>query len=632
MSRHADLCRRAVGWTARLVLPLGLAWCATAMAQQPVPPPQPTIESTPNPSQIAPLSGALPEIIDNTAPIVAATPTFPGVPKGVEIVRFHGPEGVVLEVLGPMPEAVPQGDGHGLATVGLKVGVGYRLRLSNLPNRPGEELYPVVEIVGHLHRPEHIDPSKYPIRIVFSDEDLDDAVDRGRLVTQAIYLEDPDHALPVDTTKDAIPIVSLTPAEDPLKVSSALGRVMALVRIGGRRPTQDEIALDATAGSFAMMSLNGSGACPFTFSSGDHCKLPCGPACGTPPPAGRPWLPKDEFLCDGGDRGSKVGFAGDGTLRGIDPRDAVINFRQANYDQLQPQFDELKAQFDAGKLSLSEYLAKQDRLARSVAGGDKKPKVLPTNVVCIYAPRFALVRVSVGADANIAVQGTAKSEFRQRMEMAALKEGPKKMTQNQGPEIGLHRARASMARGRIYAGEKSELRVLSGYIDLTHIAGNVKVVGVEARKGRQKAGLMGEQVRVMLQKSVESAVLTGIVEGANETVSTWKPNEMVGLETPPNKPGLAVIKRVDVTDAEAGDTVTFTIQYRNMGNTPIAAVSVIDSLLPRLKYVPESADGTKGAVFSATENKVGSTELRWDLPGVLAPNAEGYVTFKAIVR
>ncbi len=628
MSRHAELRRRAVGWTARLVLPLGLAWCATAKAQDPpaLPPP---VESAPAP--IAPSTGPAPIPVAD-GPGIAATPVYPGLPKGVEIVRFSGPEGVTLEVLGPQPEPVPQGDGHGLATVGLKVGVGYRLRLSNLPNRPGEELFPVVEIVGHLHRPENVDSSKYPIRIVFSDEDLDDAIDRGRLVTQAIYLEDPDHALPLDTTKDAIPVVSLTPAEDPLKVSSALGRVMALVRIGARRPTPEEIALDATAGSFAMLPLSGAGACPFTHSSGARCSLPCGPACGTLPPPGRPWLPKDEFLCDGGDRGPRAGFGGDGALRGIDPRDAVINFRQATFDQIQPQLDDLKAQFDAGKLTASEYTAKSDRLARSVAGGDNRPKVLPTNVVCIYAPRFAEVRMSVGPDENLAVQGTAKTEIRQRQQMEALKQGPKRMTQNLGAEIGVHRSRASLARGRIYAGEKSELRVLSGYTDITHIAGNVKIVDVEAQKGRQKLALMGENVRAMLQKSAESAVLTGIVEGAGQTVMAWKPSEMVGLETPPNKPGVAVIKRVDVNDAEAGDTVTFTIQYRNMGNTPITAVSVVDSLLPRLKYVPDSAEGPKGSVFTATENKVGSTELHWDLPGVLAPGAEGYVTFKAIVR
>ena len=103
---------------------------------------------------------------------------------------------------------------------------------------------------------------------------------------------------------------------------------------------------------------------------------------------------------------------------------------------------------------------------------------------------------------------------------------------------------------------------------------------------------------------------------------TWPPLEMVGVEVPPNKPGLAVIKRVGAGEAEPGDTLTFTIQYRNMGNTPIRAVSIVDSLLPRLDTSP-AAPGARGAVFTADENRVGSSELRWDLPGAVAPGRRG---------
>src|SRR5262249_7010835 len=151
-----------------------------------------------------------------------------------------GPEGVNVEVLSPNPEPVSPGDGKGLLTVGMKVGVTYRLRLSNLPDKPEAELFPVIEILGHLHRPPGIDPAKYPVRVVFTQEDFDDVADKGRLVTQVIYLEDPDQALPIAMPKDQIPLVSLSPSEDPIRVAAALGRVMAIVRMGARRPTPDE--------------------------------------------------------------------------------------------------------------------------------------------------------------------------------------------------------------------------------------------------------------------------------------------------------------------------------------------------------------------------------------------------------
>ena len=101
---------------------------------------------------------------------------------------------------------------------------------------------------------------------------------------------------------------------------------------------------------------------------------------------------------------------------------------------------------------------------------------------------------------------------------------------------------------------------------------------------------------------------------------------------PVSRPGLAVFKQASAGVAEPGEEVTFTIAFRNMGNVPVRDVSIIDSLLPRLGYVTGSAQGPAGTVFTAAENAVGSTELRWDLPAPLEPGAEGTVTFRALVR
>jgi uncharacterized repeat protein (TIGR01451 family) len=112
----------------------------------------------------------------------------------------------------------------------------------------------------------------------------------------------------------------------------------------------------------------------------------------------------------------------------------------------------------------------------------------------------------------------------------------------------------------------------------------------------------------------------------------WPAHEMTGVETPPNRPGLAVVKRVSVVEAEPGDTVTYAIFYRNMGNTPIREVTIVDSLLPRLEYVKGTSRGPQGTLFTTGVNRVGSTELRWSLPGILAPGASGHVSFDVIVR
>ena len=147
----------------------------------------------------------------------------PALAPNVQVVRFQGPRGLAVEVLAPTPTPVSVGDGGGILTVGLERGVGYRLRLSNITERPGAELFPVIEVVGHLHRPREIEPGKYPIRVIFSDEELWDVVDRGRLVTKVIYLEEPEQAIPIKLAKDQIPVVSINPSEQPLKVARASG-------------------------------------------------------------------------------------------------------------------------------------------------------------------------------------------------------------------------------------------------------------------------------------------------------------------------------------------------------------------------------------------------------------------------
>ncbi len=563
------------------------------------PPPAPTLAPATDPAPVSSsvVSPAPAGTVISPAP-VADLPQAPGaavvgggaepLSPDIQVVGFQAPEGALVEVLGPTPESVPSPLGAGPlpALVGLRVGVGYRLRISQLPGRPGAELYPVIEIVGHLHRPNGLDVSKFPIRIVFTEDDFVDAVDHGRLVTHVTYIEDPEQALPLALPKGEIPVVTLSPSEEPLKVGAALGRVMAIARIGGRKPAPEELN-----GAAIYEAPPGAAHCPFTTYSGNPCGLPCGPVRGTPPPPGRPWVPKDEYLCDGGDHAEAAHFGGDGGLLGIDPRDAVIQFSD-----------------------------------------NRRARVLPTNMVCIYAPRFATVRVSVGPNEALTVLAPLRAEKIQGQLAFENKMRINRLIQNQGAQASRERLRASGMIGKVFAGAHSEIRVLNGFDTMTHLAGHVHVDVPMKLQNRQKAGNIKETLPALAIKTAESAVVTGIVQGAGETVMSWPARETVGVEVPPNKPGLAVIKRVSAGEAEQGDTVTFVIQYRNMGNTPIRAVSIIDSLLPRLGYVAGSAQGPKGTTFTAGENRVGSTELRWDLPGVLAPGSEGYVSFKALVR
>jgi uncharacterized repeat protein (TIGR01451 family) len=521
----------------------------------------------------------------------------PGLDPAVQFVRFQGPPGLVVEVLAPAPEAAPKGDGGGIATVGLRRGVGYRLRLTNIPYRPDAELYPVIEIVGHLHRPEGIDPGKYPIRVVFNQDDLDDTVDRKRLVTKVIYLEDPDQAIPFRVSKDQVSVLTLSPTEPPLRIASALGRPVAIVRLGVRKPTVEEIQAGATGDAGLDYAAGiGPGPCPFLTQTGARCTLPCGPACTPAPPPARPALPRDEYLCDGGDRGAPAA-AGGGNARvgGVDPRDTVVGF-------------------DIGLSGLA------------------RPRILPTNIVCVYAPRFAEVRVATGPNQQVDIQSIKTEKWRTKLAGTSGEATAKRLLQNQSPELARARLRATAYKGRVQVGEDSNNRGPSAFQAPTLISTNFQKQTAELTRNRQKAGQVAERLRLDGIKSAEGTVVTALTQGTSQAVKVWGPHDMTGVETPPNRPGLAVIKRVSAIEAEPGDTLTYVILYRNMGNTPIRSVSIVDSLLPRLEYVKGTSRGPEGTRFTTAMNLVGSTELHWELSGILAPGASGYVSFEAIVR
>ena len=177
--------------------------------------------------------------------------------EGVELVSFRLPEGVTVEVMAPTPESFT-GVRASASMFALRIGQPYRLKIANIPNRPlGTAIYPIVEVKGRLHRPAEIDPTTFPIRLVVTEEEINQVLDGGRLITHLVYLERPETALPIALDKDDLPTLDLDPSENPLEVARRLGRIMAVVQVGGRVPTSEDLA--ALMGGGAL----GAGVSPF---------------------------------------------------------------------------------------------------------------------------------------------------------------------------------------------------------------------------------------------------------------------------------------------------------------------------------------------------------------------------------
>ncbi|MCC7335542.1 MAG: hypothetical protein IT422_10610 [Pirellulaceae bacterium] len=117
---------------------------------------------------------------------------------------------------------------------GMLVAGVYRFRVTNIPFRPGEELYPTLEIIDRIYPPagrEH----RFPIPVVMTEEDLRLALDGG-LVTRVIYLEDSEIAEPTDTTPETQIVYNVPSSDNALQVADQLGKPVAILRIGSRVP------------------------------------------------------------------------------------------------------------------------------------------------------------------------------------------------------------------------------------------------------------------------------------------------------------------------------------------------------------------------------------------------------------
>jgi hypothetical protein len=119
--------------------------------------------------------------------------------------------------------------------IGMLIAPVYRFRVSQIPERPGAEVFPSIEVINRIYPPLG-EEFRFPIPIELTLEELEMALN-GKFVTRVIYLEDPKQAVPVATGGDvAQTFFEVRPTDDPLAIADQLGRPVAILRIGGRLP------------------------------------------------------------------------------------------------------------------------------------------------------------------------------------------------------------------------------------------------------------------------------------------------------------------------------------------------------------------------------------------------------------
>ncbi|HEV3146893.1 MAG TPA: hypothetical protein VGZ47_23600 [Gemmataceae bacterium] len=250
----------------------------------------------------------------------ANPPALPPPPPGPPLspllyVRVLGPAGMKVTFHPGSPRAktyeVP-------VDVGVRPGYLYRLELSGLPQLGGRKLYPTLEVRGMLQLP--IDQAaRHPVPVIFSEEEIFRAIDKGSIWTKVHYLEDPAQAVPIPSLPNEPPVTDVLPEHDPLHEARQKGRPMIVARLGDKDPNPAELARLAVPNTIL-------------FPGEQRLTLPP-----VPPPL--PWLywpvndplagpriGKEECLPDGGDTGNRVGIGPNGKLGGLDPSDTAMEY------------------------------------------------------------------------------------------------------------------------------------------------------------------------------------------------------------------------------------------------------------------------------------------------------------------
>jgi uncharacterized repeat protein (TIGR01451 family) len=301
--------------------------------------------------------------------------------------------------------------------------------------------------------------------------------------------------------------------------------------------------------------------------------------------------PSDEYLCDGGDFGSPAGVRADWKIEGLEPEDAI-----SHYDTM-----------------------------------DGRTLVVPSNRVCIYAPRFAAVRRVVEVMAN-EQPVFVKSTMEERAAMKADKALPPiAAKQRHAVAVDLGQKPPSLFRQREQAGGLERLQAtMDTYSSLKPYA-DLQII---------RTGEISQAEKPLVERAMEAAIkLTGVqapqvafgVKMAQAEVGVRQPG-LVYQTSGPKSPKLRLCKLASTGNALPGEEVEFTLRFDNIGDQVIGNVTIADNLAPRFEYIPGSAKSSLDADLVTEPNDVGSVVLRWEIKDPLKPGDGGILRFKVRVR
>lgn len=333
----------------------------------------------------------------------------------------------------------------------------------------------------------------------------------------------------------------------------------------------------------------------FRFSCEPDCFIgECGSnACGPgEPDLSYPCSPEpDEFVCNGEDMNRNVKVYQDWTVRGLDPEDAI-----AHYDTI-----------------------------------DGRTEHTISNRVCLYAPRFAVVRKLQGIESSVTQEKALGVDQPIPPVVKEIRNPVASIKQPLRPQARLSIRDALVIRDRepglTVINEKHLAIARDAFLPYEDLVLMRKGILEDSEKARLAERISAALVWTELQ-SVQVAIDGRMAHEMRDETGTG----ILVVYDRQGRPRLRLCKVASTGEARSGEIVDFTLRFDNLGDQEIGNVTILDSLNPRLEYVEGSASCSLDATFSTEPNEAESTILKWELTNPLKPLEGGLVRFKARVR
>jgi|GEM_PF-482824 len=550
-------------------------------------------------------------------------------------------------------------------TVATSIGPIYQVRIKGEFRTKTFDLFPTLEMVSCLNPPAELQ-LRFPVLVAISEDDIEQAL-AGRLVTKVIYVENPETALPYrQLCNGHQAFFDVTDLEDPIKTASRLGRPIAILRLGTRQPSDEEMSYgSATAIPLTvfppqaareldkrvwLVSYNTAAEEAKRKSETPSVTKPAAfrlspPAASVSPQLQDPAAPVFQnreglSLIDAPPPATVVPQPQAGGVWSSDPCNLCPPPQTVGAAPGQQNFHRDEFLFDGGDKNF-QVTVDQDWNVNGLdiedtvgtfdtAEGNRH--VVPSNRVAIYAPRFAAVRKIAKLSTESQPTRLARFEDTVELESTRGKDVSSTTLQQLQPQSNRAQLRArgftertrGLTADNVDQPQRAEERTRSSnYSQHTRYRGYANSEGARQELAAVAARSWEDNLGLQVVANRRQAVITR---------DATKAHELVTIKTDDGESQLRILKQASTIAAKCGEEIEFTISFENIGARRISNVTIIDNLTTRLEYVPDSANCSVEADFSSERNPADSLVLRWEIKQPLDVGQSGMIRFRCRVR